>query len=185
VKEKIRNKLSGYLMHKEIKASLRNGHSVPISDAKTIGILYDATSDKDYEIIKNYVRQLMTQSKDVVALGYYDKKELPNTRFMKLGLDFFTQKSLNWKMKPYNAIVNSFIDRKVDILIYFNLNRSIPLAYVANQMNARFRIGKYDSKFAGLFDFMIKVDDNTGLKQMIDQVNHYLNLMNNEKFEKA
>jgi hypothetical protein len=172
-------------MKKEIKAAQRNGEVVTIDRAKTIGILYDATSDKDYEIIKNYVRQLMTQSKDVVALGYFDKKELPSTRFMKLGLDFFTQKSLNWKMKPYNPIVNSFISRPVDILIYFNVNKCIPLAYIANQVNARFRIGKYDATYAGLFDFMIKIDETAGLKQMIDQVNHYLNLIRNEKFEEA
>lgn len=172
-------------MKKEIRAAQRNGEVVTIDRAKTIAILYDATSDKDYEIVKNYVRQLMTQSKDVVALGYFDKKELPNTRYMKLGLDFFTQKSLNWKMKPYNPIVNSFIGRPVDILIYFNVNKCIPLAYVANQVKARFRIGKYDAAYAGLFDFMIKIDENAGLKQMIDQVNHYLNLIRNEKYQEA
>ncbi len=184
MKGNIRKKLSGYLMQKEIKTTIRKGEVVSLDSAKTIGILYDATNDQDYEIIKNYVRQLMLQSKDVVALGFYDKKELPNTRFMKLGLDFFTQKSLNWKMKPYNSIVHSFIERKVDILIYFNLTRSIPLSYVAHQVHARFRIGKYDVANASLFDFMIKVDD-TSLKHMIDQVNHYLNLIRNEKYQKV
>ena len=182
MKAGIRSKLSGYLINKEIKSAQRKGEVVSIDRAKTIGILYDATNDNDYEIVKNYVRQLMSDSKDVIALGYIDKKDLPGTRFMKLGLDFFTQKSLNWKMKPYNPIVNSFIGRDVDILIYFNVNKCIPLAYVANQVKARFRIGRYDLAYAGLFDFMIKIDESAGLKQMIEQVNHYLNLIRNEKY---
>jgi len=183
VKGNIRNKLSGYLVQREIRSAHRKTDVVGLENAKTIGILYDATSDKDYEMIKNYVRQLMSHSKEVVALGFINKNELPASRFMKLGLDFFTKKSLNWKLKPYNQIVTNYINKEVDILIFFNIERSIPLAYIAHQVNARFKIGKYDEIYAGLFDFMIKVDNGTGLKQMIDQVNHYLNLIKNEKYQ--
>jgi len=88
--------VSGILFHNEINKKKRlPGRTLSFEKAKKIGILYDATSETDYELMKNYVRKLMSYSKDVVALGFYNENELPNTRFMKLGLDFFTKKSLN------------------------------------------------------------------------------------------
>ena len=95
MKQQLRYKISDYLLQQEIKKSSRSTKVVPFSKAKSIGILYDATIDKDYELIKNYVKDLRGASKDVLALGFFDSKELPGTRFMKLGLDFFTRKSLN------------------------------------------------------------------------------------------
>ena len=88
-------------------------------------------------------------------------------------------------MKPNNPIVNNFINRKFDILICLNLERSIPLQYVSSLAHASFKIGRFDKSDYTIYDFMIKTEGQTSLKQMIDQVNHYLNLIKNEKYEKA
>lgn len=181
----LKHKISDYLLHKEIRKGHRNAEVVSFSDAKNIGILYDATEDKDYELIKNYVRDLRSTSKDVISLGYFNRKELPNTRFMKLGLDFFSQKSLNWRMRPNNPIVNNFIHRDFDILICLNLDNSIPLQYISSMTNARFKIGRYDKRCTNIYDFMIKVDGETSLKLMTEQVSHYLNLIKNEKHQEV
>lgn len=176
----LRSKISGFLLQKEILKQQRKSEVVTFEQARNIGILYDATAESDYELIKNYVRDMRGLSKEVIALGYYDQKELPNTRFMKLGLDFFTQKALNWKMKPVNPIVTNFINKEFDILICLNLDRCIPLRYVSSLTRARFKIGRYDQSSAPIFDFMIKADGAITLKQMIEQVNHYLKLIKNE-----
>jgi len=175
VKQQLRHKISDYLLQQEIKNSIRQTTVVPFSNAKSIGILYDATLDNDYELIKNYVKELRAQSKDVLALGFFNNKELPGTRYMKLGLDFFTRKSLNWKLKPNHHIVNNFINK--------SLEKSIPLRYVSSMTKARFKIGKYDFQNSGIFDFMIKTEEKPTLRQMINQVNHYLNLIRNEKYQ--
>ncbi|HMT29536.1 MAG TPA: hypothetical protein PKD91_09685 [Bacteroidia bacterium] len=183
--QKLKQKISDYLLRKEIRKGNRKTEVIPFESAKSIGILYDATEDKDYELIKNYVRDMRALSKDVIALGYYNRKELPNTRFMKLGLDFFTQKSLNWKSKPIHPIVTNFMNREFDILISLNLDNGIPLQYVSSMTQAKFKIGRFDRNNYSIFDFMIKVEANTTLKQMIGQVDHYLNLIKNEKFQEA
>ena len=185
MKEQLRYKISNYLLQKEIRNSSRQTSVISFNDAKTIGIIYDATADQDYELIKNYVKDLRGHSKEVIALGYYNRKELPGTRFMKLGLDFFTQKALNWKMKPNHPIVNNFMTREFDILICMNLDRSIPIRYISSLTKARFKIGKYDPVCSRIFDFMIKVEDKPDLKIMIEQVNHYLKLIRNEKYQET
>ncbi|HEX5003095.1 MAG TPA: hypothetical protein VFW78_11420 [Bacteroidia bacterium] len=174
-----------FLMHRELNKIHRSGEVVSYKDADSIGILYDATAEGDYELIKELVRRMRSEGKDVVALGYFNRKELPNTRFMKLGLDFFTRKALNWKMKPGNGIVNNFMHKGFDILICLNLNSSIPLRYVAAHTKARFKIGKYDTRTPHVFDIFIKTEERYELKDMIYQIEHYLTLIRNDQYQKA
>ena len=183
--QQLRYKISDYLLQKEIRNSKRNTNVISFADAKSIGILYDATADADYELVKNYVKDLRSVSKDVLALGFFNSKELPGTRYMKLGLDFFTRSSLNWRMKPGNQIINNFIKKDFDILICLNLVKSIPLCYISSMTMARFKIGKYDNQSCKIFDFMIKTEDTPNLQQLITQVNHYLKLIRNEKYQEA
>ena len=75
--------------------------------------------------------------------------------------------------------------KKLNILICLNLDRSIPLRYVSSMTKAGFKIGKYDPPDARIFDFMIKVEEKPNLRSMIDQVNHYLKLIRNEKYEET
>ena len=168
------------MLGKEVRRVNRIPGVISFAQAKTIGIIYDATRDQDFELMKNYVRDIRSMGKDVVSLGYFNQKELPGMRFMKLGLDLFTKKSLDWKLKPHSPVVSSVLQRDFDILISFNLEHSVPLSYIAAQSKAVFKIGKYDSRFSGLFDFMIKPESTPSLKQMMEQVNHYLTLIRNE-----
>lgn len=178
--QRIRSKLAGYMLGKEVRGIHRTPGIITFGRARTIGIIYDATSDQDFELMKNYVRDIRNMGKDVVSLGYFNQKELPNMRFMKLGLDLFTRKALDWKLKPHSPVVSSFLQRDFDILICFNLEHSVPLTYIAAHSKAVFKIGLYDNRNSKLFDFIIKPESTPTLKQMMDQVNHYLTLIRNE-----
>jgi hypothetical protein len=146
---------------------------------RSIGILYEATENENYELVKNYVRELRDLKKEVLALGYVDQKELPNMRFSKLGLDFFTRKNLNWHFKPSHPMVTKFINANFDILIFLNIEHSLPLKYIAVATHAKFKIGKYDAKNAAFCDFMIKTDEQVTLSGFIDLVNNYLKKLSN------
>jgi hypothetical protein len=182
---KFRQQIGNYLFQQELKKTGRTAVIIPFTQAKTIGIIYNATSDNDYEIIKNYVRDIRSKSKEVLALGYIDSKRLPENRMMKLGLDFFTRKALNWKMKPGSSIVNNFISKDFDILICLNPENNLPLKYLSALTKAKFKIGKYDRHNARILDFMLSVGDTTGLPGLIEQVNHYLNIIRNDQYQEA
>ena len=165
--------------HKRVKKM------IPFSEAKRIGILYDSTSEKHYEVVKLFVKTIRAQQKDVLALGYYDKKELPETRYAKLGLDFFTRKSLNWYLKPHHPVINNFINSDFDILINLNIEKSFPLKYISAHAKAKFKIGRYHKLNTPYCDMMIHTEENISLGKFIEQVLHYLNLLKNERAQKT
>ncbi len=182
---KLRGQLANYLFNRELRNHVRKPHTVAFEDAKSIGIIYDATENDDYELVKNYVKELRDQKKDVLALGFVNQEELPNMRFSKLGLDFFTRKNLNWYFKPSHPMVSKFIDGDFDIMIFLNVENLTPLKYVAAATKAHFKIGKYDGKNSRYCDCMIKTEDHIPLNQFILLVNQYLKIFSNAQPSKA
>jgi len=179
-KKSIRHKLASYLFYKDHANKKRSGAAISIDRATNIGIIYDSTSESNYELVKSLVKEFRDDHKDVLALGFYNTKELPSSRFAKLGLDYFTKKDLSWKFKPNSVVITNFIDTRFDILICLNIEKSIPLKYIASMSEAKFKIGRYDEHYTYLYDLMISVDESTSLKQYIIQTKYYLNQVKHE-----
>lgn len=181
MKKNIRDKIARVMFLREYKGYKRQHKMVAFDDAKTIGVIYDSTDEKNFEIIKKYVKELREiYKKDVLALGYYNGAQLPNMRFSKLGLDFFTRKALNWHFKPIAPVVRNFALKDFDILIDLHTGNSIPFKYIIAMTKAKFKIGRYDRSSAPFYDFMISVEDNISLTKFIEQINYYLNMLKHE-----
>jgi hypothetical protein len=154
-----------------------NHQTVNFEDAQKIGLLYDATDPQNYETVKSYVKRVRGLHKDVHALGYVDKKDLPHNQFAQYGLDFFCRKNLDFKMTPRNAVVTNFINEKFDILIHLNGRGIFPLRYIAALSHAKFRVGKYDRRNHFLYDLMISVGEESTITQFIEETERYLKLI--------
>ncbi len=174
LRKNIRSKLGNYRFLQEIKKVKLKHEVVGFDEAKKIGLLYDATDDTNYEIVKQYVKTIRSQQKEVLALGYVDKKILPVNKFAQYGLDFFTRKNLNWQMIPSNPIVTNFINEKFDILINLNNNKCFPLLYISAVSHSRFRVGRFDKKDVSCYDLMIQVKGEQGIKVFIEEAENYL-----------
>lgn len=184
--KKLRNQVANYFFVREIQKVKRVKGSVSFKNARTIGILYDATEERNYEVVKSYVKKLRDEcKKDVLALGFYNGPVLPAMRFSKLGMDFFTKKNINWHYKPSHPMVNKFINVGFDILINLNVSKSFPLQYIFALTHAKFKIGRYEKKHASIYDFMIKTDDKISLINLIELVNQYLNHIADEQLQPA
>ncbi len=181
MKKPLRQKIAGYLFRREFGKQNIHRRLVTFEEAGSIGILYDSTDEKDFELVRKYVKEIReNHHKEVLALGYYDQKELPPMRFSKLGLDFFTKKDINWHYKPMASIVRNFTQREFDLLIDLHTGNSIPFQYIVAGSRAKFKIGKYEKKATPFYDFMISVPEQMNLRQFIEQVNHYLKSLKND-----
>src|SRR4051812_34565965 len=97
IQNNIRAALGNFRFKKEVEKSKQKHEVVGFEEARNIGLLYDATDQFNFEIIKAYVKSVRSLQKDVLALGYVDRKVLPQNQYAQYGLDFFTRKSLNWQ----------------------------------------------------------------------------------------
>jgi hypothetical protein len=172
--ENIKAKLGNLRFAKEVAKMERQSEAVGFDAAKKIGLLYDATDPSDFETIKQYVKEVRAQSKEVMALGFVDKKELSGNQFAQLGLEFFSKKNLNWKMIPNNRAVVNFINERFDVVINLAKNEIFPLRYIAALSKARFRVGRFDKHFTYCYDLMIQSESNGDLKQFIGEAENYL-----------
>jgi hypothetical protein len=183
-KKRVRLAVADYVFRKKIKALERPHQSVSLAQADKIGIIYDATDEKDYEVVTQYLRFLRNKQKEVKTLGYVDSKKLPQNQFAKLGIDFFTNRHLNWALIPTHPLVANFINEKFDILINLSINKCFPLQYISAVSKAKFRIGRYESRHVHYYDLMINIQADFTLKEFIEQIDHYLNLVTPEAFVK-
>ncbi|REJ84798.1 MAG: hypothetical protein DWQ44_08160 [Bacteroidetes bacterium] len=175
VSKKIRSKFGQLKVLKEIQKLDVHREVVSFQDAEKIGILYDAGDIQDYEAVKNYVKTLRSQyKKDVLALGYFDKKVLPPELFAQYGLDFFTRKDLDFRMIPNDPIVSNFIENRFDILVNLDSGKCFPLRYIATVSRSRFRIGRYDKKYLSSYDMLLDIRDNPDIKTIIEEMHKFL-----------
>ncbi len=178
----IKTKLGQLHFTKEIKKVRLVREVVGFNEAGKIGLLYDATEEKDFEVVKSYVKNIRsTYKKDILAMGYVDKKKLPMAQYAQYGLDFFTKKDLNYKMVPVNPIVQNFINEKFDILINLNSGKCFPLRYISAMSNARFRVGRYLKNATDSYDMMVQIKGEPAIKIVIDEIEHFLKQLNKQE----
>jgi hypothetical protein len=157
--------------------------AVGFDEAKKIGILYDATRESDYESVKQYIKTVRKEGKEVFALGFVDRKELPPSQFAQYGLDFFTRRNIGWDMIPANLMVNNFIQEAYDIVINLADNTCFPLRYIAAVSHARFRVGRFDKRTTGCYDLMLNIREDTGIAELLAQVENTLRLIKSKHAE--
>ncbi|MBT8196221.1 MAG: hypothetical protein KJO64_07325 [Bacteroidia bacterium] len=182
---KFRQNIATWFLNRKIKKQNRVAKAVGFNDAKKIGILYDATKEDNYQLVKKMVEGIRSEHKEVVAMGFINAKSLPRNRYIKLGLDFFTKKNLNWYKKPVGPTIDNFVKENFDVLINLNIENAYPLRYLAAATKASFKIGRFNNSNSGYCDFMLQVEKKTGLDGLIDQSMHYLKIINSNELQKA
>jgi hypothetical protein len=128
-----------------------------LSEAKKIGILYDATEYISFEIVRDLVKQLSNNSISISVLGYVDNKKLIDHYLYRKGFDFFCKNDLNWYYKPVSSQTEEFINEPFDILINLSLDYLFPIHYIISASKATFKTGRYSLTDTSL-DFMIDIE---------------------------
>lgn len=178
---KLKDTIGSYFLKKEMASLNRNKVLANLNDAKTIGILFDASNKEEFELVRKYVVYLREYRKKVKAIGYFNTKEIPQMVVSKLEYDFFSQKQLNWYSKPSDPFIDNFINEENDILIDLNIYNHIPLKYIAAISKAKFKVGKYSKENEAIYDMMIDYSEEKGLKYFMRQIDTYLNMINKKE----
>lgn len=176
--DNIKSQIGNYFLKQDQQLLKRNRMLFNLQDAKSIGIIFDASNKEDFELVKKYVNYLKEMRKKVKVIGFFSSKEVPALTYSKLEYDFFTSKQTNWYGKPSDVFIDNFIEEENDILIDLNIHEKFPLKYIAAICKAKFKVGKTIDDTHNIYDLMIQIDQPNSLKYFLRQVDTYLLMIN-------
>lgn len=175
----IKSLIGNYLLKKELSRQHRRVVVSNLGTANKVGIIYYAADEGTYKAVKEFVRSLKEEGiRKIRAIGYVDKKAIPDHFPVKLEFDYFSKKNLNWYQKPSGVVVDNFLQEEFDILIDLSIDDCYPLKYILAKSKAKFKVGKQSEEKNAIFDMRIELKQVKSLRFLITQLNHYLNIIN-------
>ena len=177
---KFKLKIASFGLKKKLKKAVRTRQTINLNNAKSIGIIYNDNEQKSNEIIKEFVSFLSKKDIQVYVVEFINKKIKSENYIKKKGFNHFSLNDINWFYKPKSIIVDEFINNDFDILIDLSLNNNCyPVKYINALSKAKFKVGKF-YETPNFYDFMINIDNNNDLSFFIEQIKHYLSMINNK-----
>jgi hypothetical protein len=146
---------------------------INLSDVKTIGIIYNGSTNDEMITVTEYAEALKKIGKDVSILAYQNNNNKDTT-----DPHFFNNKEINWHFFPNNEKVENFHKKNHDLLIAAYIDECLPLQYIAATSKAKFRVGAYNEQTSDCFELMIKKPENQNLKYLLKQINHFIQVIN-------
>lgn len=165
-----------------IREALKNRRTpkvINFSSVKKAGILAEINNENELEQVRNLIRLLKSNGVTVRALYFFNQKKIPQ-HFTPTGIEEgFSRKELGWNWLLPNLLTAGFTSEHCDLLIDISPENSLPLKWVAARCKADFKTGLMSVHFQPVFDLMISCKEACDIKQIIDQMMHYLKMINN------
>ena len=177
-------------LRKDFRKPENNAIVCNLKSAKSVGIIYNATKQEDFIIVKDFVYKLKKIVPEIRTMGFVNKKELSDFHIQPLEFSFFCNSNLNWYYKPHEDSVDEFIKKEFDILIDLNFKELLAVRFVIAESAALFKTGRFCEIEPNYYDLMIqlpKIDKNeegevevNPLALLIQQTEHYLQMIKPE-----
>ncbi len=174
---KIKDKAGDHFLKKILRTTGRKKRITNFENSKSIGILFDSTGEKDFEEVHGYVNKLQARNKEVRALGFITDPLMAKHLMPMLSFDYIYPSDLRWYGKPKTTKYKDFCEQQFDILIDISVENRVPLLFAAAESVASFKIGRFSEDNKPFFDMMIEVKENEPLRKMIENFDHYINII--------
>lgn len=169
----IRLRIARFSIKRRTASSKRKKKAFNITEAKSIGIIFDGTSTKNFDGSYALYASLKNKGLKVSVLAYCDPKDVPQKFQIKEDIEFLSPKDINWYYRPKSETAEKFCKKEFDILINLDLNRQRPLSYISSVSPARFKAGRFCQECV-FNDLSIRLDSEPTLEFFIHQLEHYL-----------
>ncbi|MBM3436466.1 MAG: hypothetical protein FJY07_09660 [Bacteroidetes bacterium] len=163
-----------YILNKKLAHFKREKKLINLHSATTIGIVYTVPGQEVFNTVKKLVKDLTSRQRQVMALGFVNRKSIPNYCIAAGSGYHFSLSDLNWYGAPRNAYIAEFINTEFDVLIDLNLESTYVLNYITSLSKAKFKVGRHDEGLQPSLDMMIKMDAGASTEAFIEQIIHYL-----------
>lgn len=173
--------IGGIMLKREVRMlnQVRKINKFKFENVKTVGIIFDAASAEDFELVKRYANELRDNGKKIKVLGYFKSNGVPALTYSKLDFDFFSNKEVSLLGKPTPVFIRNFIEEEYDLLIDLNIHDHFALRYVAAMSKAVFKVGKFEEENdIHTHDMMIDSDHTKTIKYFLRQIDTYIMMLN-------
>jgi len=169
------------ILRKKISRIKREKFRGNITNARSIGIIWDASDPEEFTILSRFHQKMHEKNIDIKILGYFPGKHLPDRCTAIRYLTCLKNQDINFFYRPVAREANSFINTRFDILIDINFKQVFPLQYISSLSMAGFKVGIFENGFEDSpYDLMIDLNKNTDIDTYLTQVVHYLEMINKE-----
>ena len=166
-------------LNKSLKTTKRNKFVHNLVTARKIAILGIVTTPNDFEEIISFQRFLTDKNIQVETLVYYPGKEIPPQLLMRKGVNIFNKNEVNWYGKPTNSYIERFCSQEFDILIDLSMDELFTIRWISTLSRSKFKVGAMGYT-GNPYDLVISVEETKKqIPYLIEQMVHYLNLINN------
>ncbi|MEL6718627.1 MAG: hypothetical protein AAFO82_11085 [Bacteroidota bacterium] len=142
-----------------------------LESAQWIGILFDATTQKNREEILTYKKKLEKSGKKVQLLAYINSR----SKELDYNFPFFIRREVDWRGVPQSKAIEDFATRSFDLLLVIHPKTSIVFEYIVTLTDARLKVGPYTEDTKS-YDFMVQTDDST-ISEFINQIEKYVDFV--------
>lgn len=160
-------RIKSHFYHRSLPAHpARSQGRVPrtLDDAKSIGILFNATDIDQRKQVLRYADQLKKSGKTVDLLGFIEQADKEAT----FSFDFYTGKQIDWSRRPKGESITKFLAKSFDVFICLFAKSSLSSEFLALHCPARFKIGPVPSR-TDCYDLMLDMPSTATPKQIIQQ----------------
>lgn len=182
----IRLKIGSAILRNKMAHSKRKTRYSDISLVKNIGIIWDASKTSDFPCLSKFYQKMHEKNTDVKVLGYFPDNNLPNQYTAIRYLSVIKREELNMFYHPVSTEANKFISTPFDVLIDLNFDKILPLQYISSLSDAGLKVGLFESEVGNYpFDLMMEVKKPVNVEDYLDQVIHYLGMIDSGNVKKA
>ncbi len=177
----IQTKIGYSILTRLLKKKRRSKKFHNFSSAKSIGVIFNASTSDSYQCSKDFIEQLKLGNVKVEGLGYTKKRKVNGlaSTAAQDGLKVFSIRDRNWYQKPTNNAVSEFTQNQYDMLIDLSLEQEFSVKYIMGTTDAEFKVGHELESNELIYDFVLDMKERNELPFYIDQIKHYLKNIRN------
>lgn len=146
--------------------------------ARRVALVTFIKNSNDFDEVIGFLSYLNNRHLNVSVIGFFPGKEIPPKMILRKDTGIFTRNDVNWYGKPRVEFVDDFCKQDFDILIDLSMEEVFPIRWISSLSKAKFKVGNLNYS-GNPYDLIIDVEKSKGVSFLIEQIKHYLLLLNN------
>jgi hypothetical protein len=153
---------------------------ITLSEAKTVGILWNPSDEESVETYESLRKILNERGIKSFGIAYISSRREKETLATISNSWLINNSNVSFFGRPRSGDGEHFCQQEYDILIDLSISKSIALQYIMIHTEAKFKIG-WKSGDPNIYDLEIDVAANPNCKFLMEQIIYYLEKLNENK----